>query len=72
MNYCRPEKAPYPADPTRSVREATAYGVGLNWIWNGNLKYVLDYEETRFQGGAAGNADRADEKSVQSRLHLSF
>ena len=30
-----------------------AWGVGLNWIWNNNLKYVLDYEQTSFKGGAA-------------------
>ena len=60
------------ADPTRSVRQATAWGVGVNWIWNQNLKYVLDYEQTRFQGGAADGADRPTEKSVQTRLQLSF
>ena len=60
------------ADATRSVRRATAWGAGLNWIWNQNLKYVLDYEQTRFQGGAAGGADRPTEKSVQTRLQLSF
>jgi phosphate-selective porin OprO and OprP len=60
------------ADPTRSVRQATAWGAGLNWIWNQNLKYVLAYEQTRFQGGAAGGADRPTEKSVQTRLQLSF
>jgi phosphate-selective porin OprO and OprP len=60
------------ADAARSVREATAWGLGVNWIWNGNLKYVVDYEQTSFKGGAPGGADRADEKIVQSRLHLSF
>jgi phosphate-selective porin OprO/OprP len=60
------------ADSTRSVRQATAWGVGVNWIWNQNLKYVLDYERTRFKGGAAGGADRPAEKSVQTRLQLSF
>jgi phosphate-selective porin OprO and OprP len=60
------------ADIARSVRRATAWAVGVNWIWNGNLKYVLDYEQTRFLGGAAGNADRATEKSVQTRLQLAF
>jgi phosphate-selective porin OprO and OprP len=63
---------PVYADPARSVREASGWGVGLNWIWNLNLKYVLDYEQTRFKGGAAAGADRADEKSVQTRLHISF
>ena len=60
------------ADPARSVREARAWGVGLNWIWNSHVRYVADYEQTSFTGGAAGGADRAAEKSVQTRLHLSF
>jgi phosphate-selective porin OprO/OprP len=60
------------ADAARSVSRARAWAVGLNWIWNTNLKYVLDYEQTRFKGGAAGGADRAVEKSVQTRLQLSF
>jgi phosphate-selective porin OprO/OprP len=60
------------ADPARSVQQAKAWGVGLNWIWNGNLKYVLDYERTTFAGGAANGADRPTENSVQTRLQLSF
>jgi phosphate-selective porin OprO/OprP len=60
------------ADPARSVRQASAWGVGLNWIWNNNLKYVLDYEQTSFEGGAADGADRETENSVQTRLQLSF
>jgi len=59
------------ADATKSVREASAWGVGLNWIWNTNLKYVLDYEQTSFEGGAA-SGDRPTEKSIQTRLQLSF
>ena len=47
-------------------------GVGLNWIWNGNLKYVLDYEHTRFKGGGTTSADRPAENSIQTRLQLSF
>jgi phosphate-selective porin OprO/OprP len=60
------------ADPAKSVRQAQAWGLGLNWIWNTNLKYVLDYERTTFRGGAAGDADRPAENSVQTRLQLSF
>ena len=60
------------SDPTRFVSQARAWGVGLNWIWNSNLRYVLDYEQTRFSGGAAGGTDRPTEKSVQTRLQLSF
>jgi phosphate-selective porin OprO/OprP len=60
------------ADATRSVRQAVAWGAGLNWIWNSNVKLVLDYERTRFKGGAIGGADRPTEKSVQTRLQLAF
>jgi phosphate-selective porin OprO/OprP len=60
------------ADSARSVRKASAWGVGLNWIWNSNLKYVLDYEQTRFKGGAAGDGDRPTENSIQTRLQLSY
>ena len=60
------------ADAAKSVRQATAWGAGVNWIWNGNLKLVLDYERTRFQGGAAAGGDRRTENSVQTRLQLSY
>jgi phosphate-selective porin OprO and OprP len=60
------------ADPSRSVRQATAWGAGVNWIWNANLKLMLDYERTRFRGGAAARADRRPENSVQTRLQLSY
>ena len=42
------------ADPAISARKATAYGLGLNWYLNENLKWVLNYEQTSFDGGAAG------------------
>jgi phosphate-selective porin OprO/OprP len=60
------------ADPAKSVSRATGIGVGLNWIWNNNVKYALDFEQTQFKGGAADGADRPAENSVQARLQLSF
>ena len=60
------------ADAAKSVRRAIAWGAGLNWIWNSNLKYVLDYEQTRFKGGAVQSLDRPTEKSFQTRLQLAF
>jgi phosphate-selective porin OprO/OprP len=60
------------ADPARSVRQARAWAVGVNWLFNTHVRYVLDYERTRFDGGAAGGADRPTENSVQTRLQLSF
>ena len=34
------------ADPNVSATKATAYGLGLNWYLNENLKWVLNYEQT--------------------------
>lgn len=60
------------ADPAVSARKASAYGLGLNWYLNENLKWVLDYEQTSFDGGAAGGADREDEKVFLTRFALGF
>ena len=60
------------ADPAVSARKATAYGVGLNWYLNENLKWVLDYERTGFEGGAAAGADRETEEVFLTRFALGF
>lgn len=49
-----------------------AWGAGFNWYLTQNVKWVLNYERTRFERGAAGAADRPDEEVIQSRLHLAF
>lgn len=36
---------------TNSAEQATAYGVGLNWIFDPHLKLVFDWEETDFVEG---------------------
>jgi phosphate-selective porin OprO/OprP len=60
------------ADPAAQARKATAWGLGVNWYFNQNIKWVLDYDRTKFDGGAAGGADRDDEQVLLSRLQLSF
>jgi len=60
------------ADPATSARNAKAVGVGINWWLNANVKWVLDYEVTRFQGGAANNGNRPDEKALTTRFQLTF
>lgn len=60
------------ADPAVAASDARAWSVGLNWYLNRNLKYVLDYEQTRFEGGAPGGADRPTEKVVFGRVQLGF
>jgi phosphate-selective porin OprO and OprP len=60
------------ADPAVAARKAAAFGLGLNWYLNENLKWVLDYEQTSFDGGAAAGADREDEKVFLTRFALGF
>lgn len=60
------------ADPAVSAREADSWGIGLNWYLNENVKWLLDYEHTTFEGGAEAGADRPDEDAWQLRLALGF
>jgi len=60
------------ADPAVSARKATAWALGVNWYLNENLKWVLNYERTRFDGGAADGADREDEEAFLTRVALGF
>lgn len=60
------------ADPAASARKASAWAVGINWWLNANLKWVLDYEVTRFIGGATGDLDRPNERALTTRFQLTF
>ena len=60
------------ADPGVSASQADSYGVGLNWYLNENVKWLLDYEHTTFEGGAPAGADRRDEDAYQLRLAVGF
>lgn len=60
------------ADNNRFASEATHYGLGLNWYLNRNVKISTDYNETRFDGGAAGGADRDKEQALFTRVQLTY
>jgi phosphate-selective porin OprO/OprP len=60
------------ADPAVSARKATGYTLGLNWYLNQNVKWVLNYEHTSFEGGAPGGGNRPDEQAVLTRVALGF
>ncbi len=60
------------ADPATSARKATAAGFGLNWYLNQNVKWMFDYERTRFDGGAAGGTDRPGENAFLTRFSLVY
>jgi phosphate-selective porin OprO/OprP len=54
-----------------SASSAEAWAVGFNWYLNKNLRLLFDYEDTRFEGGAA-TGDREDEKIFFSRFQIAF
>ena len=56
-----------------SAREATAWGGGLNWYLNENVKLNLNYESTSFRGGLTPNAVTAkQEHIIFSRIQFQF
>lgn len=59
------------ADPAKSAARARSWGAGVNWHLNRSVKLSLDYEHTKFRGGAAGG-DRESEGAVLSRFQLAF
>jgi phosphate-selective porin OprO and OprP len=59
------------ADGARSARKATAWGIGLNWFVNKNIKQVVSFERTTFEGGAVKGVRKA-ENALLIRSQLSF
>jgi len=59
---------------SKSAREATSWGVGLNWYLNSNVRFYLDFESTHFDGGSkAPTAVTAeDERVLLGRVQFSF
>lgn len=60
------------ADPNTQATKAAAWALGVNWYLNENVKWVLNYEQTAFDGGAAGGKDRDDEQAFLTRVQLGF
>jgi phosphate-selective porin OprO/OprP len=60
------------ADPGAAPSRARAVGVGINWWLNANVKWVLDYEVTQFNGGATNGTNRPDERALTTRFALTF
>jgi phosphate-selective porin OprO/OprP len=59
------------ANPASAPLAAHALGTGVNWYLTRNFKIQLDYELTRFDGGAT-RGDRPDERVLTSQFALIF
>ena len=68
----RVDDAAFPvyADPDAAARRAGAWGLGINWIMNYNVRLSFQYEWTQFLGGAAAGANREDENAALLQLQF--
>lgn len=66
------EAFPTYADPSKYAQSARAWGLGLNWYWSRNVKWMFDYEHTAFDGGETGGRDREAEDAILVRAQLTF
>ena len=60
------------ADPAESATRANAWGVGLNWYLNRNIRTSLDFMQTDFKGGSSGAVTRQNENVFITRAQLVF
>lgn len=60
------------ADPLTQPRKATEYAVGLNWYFNQNFKWQINYENVKFEGGGGLGRDRGDGEAILTRLAVGF
>jgi phosphate-selective porin OprO/OprP len=59
------------ADAAKSARRARLASVGLSWNLVRGMRWMLDYDVTRFDGGASAG-DRPDEKALLTRFQVAF
>lgn len=74
VNALTPDADAFPifADPSTAAAAARGWSAGVNWYLNRALRITLDYEETRFRGGAAGRVDRPTERDLFTRFQVAF
>lgn len=60
------------AGATSSAQRVMEYTVGVNWYYNRNIRFMIDYGQAKFKGGNVRSMDRNDEKIIQTRWQLLF
>lgn len=59
------------AKNTLSAKEAEDYALGLNWYFNDNALFKVNFVHTEFSGGST-TGDRDDENAILTRFQISF
>ncbi len=59
------------ASRATNADKATSWGVGINWHLNKSFKFNLDYDQTRFQGGATSLLQKG-ENVIMTRAQIVF
>ncbi len=57
--------------PANSIQRANAYGLGVSWYLNNNVRLTTTYDQTTFDKGRS-TGDRPNEKVVITRWQLAF
>jgi phosphate-selective porin OprO/OprP len=60
------------ANPASQAQEALEWAVGVNWYINPFLKFSVDYNDTRFDGGAPAGGDKPTEGVLSTRFQVAF
>jgi len=62
-------------DPSKSIKHATGWALGVNWYLNRSVLIRSDYEQTFFQGGSGSATNvlsRQMEKVFSTRFQIAF
>ncbi len=59
--------------PLASASDLKAWGIGLNWYLNNNLKFQTNFDQTYFDGAQlSGGKDREVENALFTRVQVAF
>jgi phosphate-selective porin OprO/OprP len=59
-------------DPSNAARRDRDWGIGANWSLNKMVRLMLDFNQSRFTGGAKNGGDRPNEDVIESRVQFVF